>query len=889
MSYNYADINNYEFQKTIGEGNFAKVRLSIFKPTKEEFAIKIINKKKLKQKMKNTISRENEIISKLKHPNIIKVIEIIEDLENYYIIMENCQKGELFDYIVAHKYLSEKEASIFFYQLINGVEYIHSQNIVHRDLKPENLLLTENKLLKIIDFGLSHPFDGSVLLKTKCGSPSYAAPEIITEAEYDGFKTDIWCCGVILYAMLCGFLPFEGDSDFDLFKRIVECDPEIPRELSKESKKLIRKIFTPYPKKRITIPEIKKTDFYLKGEKHYIKKYGNIDNTNEEEIKTDRNYGCIRNFCDDLFIEDNAAHNNKTLNHNESLDINNNEINGNNNNYSNNNNNNDKNQITIDEEKLNNCESMTLCSNDEIDINNNINNIKENNINIFDIDKIKKIKEAPQYNLDINKDNLPDEDNKINLKENNEIQEKESNNNPKTNECSKMKLQLNFNLTKNNYNNQMFNSFRKKLIKKEINIKQNEQIESHQNAIKTESNEYKDDGFKMQMKTINPKYEQISNLLTFNNLKFNSLTEANQKNNAPIPTIKDNNISNVKNPKKRIFLKMSDSNNIKNIFNKKSKNEKLILGKSPKYFNHFSTNNNNDKLNTEYTSFKRFCNNLNKRLIPKNSKNKQQMNLNESNNTKDISDIKKKSNTINVIQAHLKNKNAISIDMQSIYTFNKINYKNIKSLTVNKKYTSPWKNLHTKIVRKGKFSPSIGSLKNSLIKNNLIKSTPRRPPNLYYNNINININTINVNESRNNKLNENKLNGLNAENKKFLGINIGEENRNDTNLITPKDYKSPINNRTNIKINLTKIVTDLKKKNEFYYQNKQQSKVNTPSSMGPHHKKKNGRLYFFKTGNLHRNFANINMYKNLIFYKGNPKSKEKNLNSEGKRNIPLIK
>ena len=877
MSYNYSDINNYEFLKTIGEGNFAKVRLSVFKPTKEEFAIKIINKKKLKQKMKNTISRENEIISRLKHPNIIKVIDILEDLENYYIIMENCPKGELFDYIVAHRYLSEKEASIFFYQLINGVEYMHSQNIVHRDLKPENLLLTENKLLKIIDFGLSHPFDGSVLLKTKCGSPSYAAPEIITETEYDGFKTDVWCCGVILYAMLCGFLPFEGDTDMELFKCIVECDPEIPRELSKESKKLIRKIFTPNPKKRITIPEIKQTDFYLKGEKNYIKKYGNLDNENEEEIKTDRNYGCIKDFCDDLFIEDNAANNNKTINHNNK----NNECKDNNGN----NNNNDINQITIDGEKLNNFESITLCSNDEGD---NINNIKENNINVYDINKIKKIKEAQNFNLDINKNKLSDEENTKNLFENNENLDKESINNLKENEYPKMKLQLNFNMIKNNYNNHMFNSFRKKLMKKDLNIKQKEQLENHQKSIKTESNDYKDDGFNMQMKTINQKYEQLSNLLTFNNLNYNYLTETNQRNNAQIPTIKGNNISNIKIPKKKIYLKINNSNNIKNIFNKKCKNEKLILGKSPNCFNHFNTNNNNDNLNNEYNSFKKFCNNLNNRLIPKNSNNKQAT-LNESNNIKDISDIKKKSNTINVIQTHLKSKNANSIDMQSIYTFNKINYKNNKSLTVNKKYNSPWKNLQPKIIRKGKFSPSIGSLKNSLIKNNLIKSTPRRPPNLYYNNINININTINVNETRNSKHNENKINSLNSENKKLLGMNIGEENRNDINLITPKDYKSPINNRTNIKINLTKIVTDIKKKNELYYNNKIQSKVNTPSSMGPHHKKKSGRLFFIKTGNLHRNFANINMYKNLIITKGSTKSEDKNQNREGKRNNPLIK
>ena len=124
-------------------------------------------------------------------------------------------------------------------------------------------------------------------------------------------------------------------------------------------------------------------------------------------------------------------------------------------------------------------------------------------------------------------------------------------------------------------------------------------------------------------------------------------------------------------------------------------------------------------------------------------------------------------------------------------------------------------NLQPKIIRKGKFSTYIGSLKNSLIKNNLIKSIPRRPPKLYYNNINININTINVNENRNNKVNENKLNNINPKNKHFFGLSIGEENRNDINLITPKDYKSPINNRTNIKINLTKIVTDMKRRMNY--------------------------------------------------------------------------
>jgi serine/threonine protein kinase len=848
MSYNYSDIKNYEFLKIIGEGNFAKVKLSVFKPTKEEFAIKIINKKKLKQKMKSTIFRENEIISKLKHPNIIKVINILEDFDNYYIIMENCQKGELFDYIVAHQTLSEKEASIFFYQLINGVEYIHSQNIVHRDLKPENLLLTENKILKIIDFGLSHPFDGSELLKTKCGSPSYASPEIITRSEYNGFETDVWCCGVILYAMLCGFLPFEGESELELFKHIVECDPEIPRELSRESKILIRKIFTPNPKKRITIQEIKKTVFYLKGKKYYLKEYNNLNNKNNEGTKTNRNNNFNKDFCNNLLTENNK-----------------------------NNKNNDKNQITIDKEKNYNYESITIGSNDEGNI-----NIKSNNINMVDIDKVKRVRETQTINININKNKLFEEENKNTSFENKENLEKESNNNIDSNEHKKMKLKLNFSKIKNNYNDQMYNSFRKKLMKEELNIKQKEQLENYQGAIKTESNEYKDDGFKMQMRTINQKYEQMPYFTTFNNKNNNYLTETNQNNDTPIPTIKDNNVSNIKTPKKRIFLKINESNNIKDILNKNNENEKLILGKSSHGFNHFNINYNKDKLNTENTSFKRFYNNYNNRLISNYCDNKQES-LNESNNnTKTIPDIIKKSSTINANLTYLKNQNVNSIEMQTISTFNKINYKSNKSLTVEKNYNSPWKNFHSKIIRKGKYSP--GSLKNSLIKNNLIQRTPRRPQNLYNNNINIDINTINANERINNQLNENILN-INPENRKMLDMSPREENRNDAYLVTPNDYRSSINNITNTKINLTRIISEAKKKNQVYYYNKIENKINTPSSLGPHHKKKDGRIFLIKNGNLNRNYGNINMSKHLFIRRGNPRSEEKNNHKDAKGNF----
>ena len=265
MSYDYSDFSNYSIKETIGEGNFGKVKLAIFIPTKEEFAVKILNKKRLKQKMNKSIFTEIDIIKKLNHINVIYVYQIIENTENFYIIMEYCEKGELFDYIVEKRRLSEDESSIFFYQLINGVEHIHNKKIAHRDLKPENLLLNKNKILKIIDFGLSHNIKDGNFLSTKCGSPSYASPEIIINKYYDGFKSDIWCCGIILYAMLCGYLPFEGENNDELFKNILICKPEFPNFLSENSKRLINKILNVNPDERISINDIKCEDFYLKG------------------------------------------------------------------------------------------------------------------------------------------------------------------------------------------------------------------------------------------------------------------------------------------------------------------------------------------------------------------------------------------------------------------------------------------------------------------------------------------------------------------------------------------------------------------------------------------------------------------------------------------------
>ena len=306
-------ISDFILSKDIGEGYFGKVKLGIFKPTNEKYAIKIINKKLMKIKMKKSKFKEIDITKKFNHINVIYVYKVIDTPENYYIVMEYCKNGELFEYISKKERLDEDEASSFFYQIINGVEYIHSKGIAHRDLKLENLLLTEDNIIKIIDFGLSHEFNGKDLLKTKCGSPSYASPELIAQPFYDGFKSDIWCCGIILYAMLCGYLPFDGDEDKDgkdvLFKNIIEGNLEFPKFISELAKDLIIRLLNVDAKERISIPEIKKHPFYLKGKKEC--KISSAEKkieekSNQNNFKENINIDAINNS---KFIKDNINDN----------------------------------------------------------------------------------------------------------------------------------------------------------------------------------------------------------------------------------------------------------------------------------------------------------------------------------------------------------------------------------------------------------------------------------------------------------------------------------------------------------------------------------------------------------------------------------------------------
>ena len=274
MSVQYS-LENYTFLKTIGEGTFGKVKLALHKLTQEKVAIKILEKKKINSKKDlERIEKEIKYMKILNHPNIVKIYEIIEDENNFYIVMEYVPGGELFNYIVKNKRLTENEASFFYSQIIHIIQEIHKHKICHRDLKPENLLLTQNKTIKIIDFGLSNEYID--YLMTPCGSPCYASPEVIKGMKYSGLGIDLWASGIILFSMLCGYLPFDDKNNDVLFKKILKCKIEFPKNnnviISENAKDLILKILQLEPAKRISLDEILVHPFLVYGNKKYREK-----------------------------------------------------------------------------------------------------------------------------------------------------------------------------------------------------------------------------------------------------------------------------------------------------------------------------------------------------------------------------------------------------------------------------------------------------------------------------------------------------------------------------------------------------------------------------------------------------------------------------------------
>ena len=255
---NNKSICQFSLEEKIGEGTFGKVRLATHILTKEKVAVKILLKNKiLELSDKVRVEREIRILKSLMHPNIIQVYSVIQTNLTIYLIMEYCQGKELYEHIVKSKRLPELEAANYFRQLISGVEYLHKLGIIHRDLKPENLLLDTKGNIKIIDFGLSNFFSKNQMLKTSCGSPCYAAPEMISGKKYKCPNVDIWSCGIVLYAMVCGFLPFEDNNNDILYKKIIDGKFSVPSFVSDPCRDLIKKILVVDPNKRYTIANIK--------------------------------------------------------------------------------------------------------------------------------------------------------------------------------------------------------------------------------------------------------------------------------------------------------------------------------------------------------------------------------------------------------------------------------------------------------------------------------------------------------------------------------------------------------------------------------------------------------------------------------------------------------
>lgn len=218
-------IGDYQIEKTLGQGTFGKVKQGFHIFTGQKVAIKILDKWKIEDINDiERVEREIHILKIVRHPSIIQLYEIIETPQRLFLIMEHCCNGELFNYITSKNHLSEQESCRLFQQLINGIEYLGELGIAHRDIKPENLLLDEEKNLKIVDFGLSNTFKKNEKLVTACGSPCYAAPELIKGLEYVGPKADIWSAGVVLFCLVCGHLPFEDQNTQSLYQKILSTD-----------------------------------------------------------------------------------------------------------------------------------------------------------------------------------------------------------------------------------------------------------------------------------------------------------------------------------------------------------------------------------------------------------------------------------------------------------------------------------------------------------------------------------------------------------------------------------------------------------------------------------------------------------------------------------------
>ncbi|CAI6345622.1 unnamed protein product [Macrosiphum euphorbiae] len=297
-------IGHYILGQTLGVGTFGKVKIGEHQLTKHKVAVKILNRQKIKSlDVVGKIRREIQNLKLFRHPHIIKLYQVISTPTDIFMIMEYVSGGELFDYIVKHGKLKEFEARRFFQQIISGVDYCHRHMIVHRDLKPENLLLDHNLHVKIADFGLSNMMMDGEFLRTSCGSPNYAAPEVISGKLYAGPEVDIWSCGVILYALLCGSLPFDDEHVPTLFRKIKSGIFPIPDYLNKSVVSLLCHMLQVDPMKRASIEDIKKHEWFQHELPAYL--FPSPVDRDSSVIDTD----AVNEVCEKFSVKDSEVHN----------------------------------------------------------------------------------------------------------------------------------------------------------------------------------------------------------------------------------------------------------------------------------------------------------------------------------------------------------------------------------------------------------------------------------------------------------------------------------------------------------------------------------------------------------------------------------------------------
>jgi len=262
-------MGRYELGRLLGQGTFAKVYYARNLKTGESVAIKVMAKEKiLKVGMIEQIKREVSVMRLVRHPNIVRLYEVMASKTKIYFVMEYVKGGELFNRVADKGKLKEEEARKYFQQLISAVDFCHSRGVYHRDLKPENLLLDDNGVVKVSDFGLSalpEQFRQDGLLHTACGTPAYVAPEVITKKGYDGATADIWSCGVILFVLMAGYLPFLDANLMVMYKKIYKGDYKCPPWFSSEVRRLVLRLLDPNPRTRITVPQLMEVPWFRRG------------------------------------------------------------------------------------------------------------------------------------------------------------------------------------------------------------------------------------------------------------------------------------------------------------------------------------------------------------------------------------------------------------------------------------------------------------------------------------------------------------------------------------------------------------------------------------------------------------------------------------------------